>query len=49
MSFTQDALRFENGNMASFRLTENGTAIVDGTEEEMDHAAERLAREMMQA
>jgi len=49
MEFTEAALQYEDGTTLPFRLTEHGTAVVESNEEEMDHAAERLAREMMQA
>ena len=49
ISFTATA--YENGNGAAvpFSLTEHGTAVIDGHEEEMDLAAERVARELIQS
>lgn len=47
ISFTATAYESSNGNTLPFALTEHGTATVDGKEEEMDMAAEQLARELM--
>lgn len=49
ISFTPVAYENSEGSSVPFRLTENGTAVVDGNEEEMDLAAERLARELIAA
>lgn len=46
--FTAAAYESSTGTTVPFTLTEQGTAIVNGTEDEMDMAAERLARELIQ-
>jgi len=47
MRFTPERMETSEGAAVPFRLTINGTAVVDGTEEAMDLAAERLAREII--
>ncbi len=48
LRFTQDAMQDSERGMKRFALTEDGNVrLDDGTPEEMDLAAERLAREML--
>jgi hypothetical protein len=47
LRFTHDLVEDSEGNRSSFSLEEDGTVKLNGTTEEMDLAAERLAREMM--
>ena len=47
--FTHDAVEDSDGNKSSFSFEEDGTVKLNGKIEEMDLAAERLAREMMQS
>ena len=47
MRFTRDAVEHSSGNRSSFSFEEDGTVKINGIAEEMDLAAERLAREMM--
>jgi hypothetical protein len=48
LSTTATELRRNDGPPVSFAIHENGTISIDGApEEEMDMAAERLAREML--
>jgi hypothetical protein len=47
MRFTRDAVEDSRGNKRAFSLDENGRARLDNEIEEMDLAAEKLAREMM--
>jgi hypothetical protein len=47
--FTQNSLDKSNGSQSVFSLRENGSVDIDGKIEEMDLAAESLAREMMQS
>ena len=47
LRFTHNAATDSTGATKSFSLAEDGTAKLDGITEEMDMAAERLAREMM--
>lgn len=49
LRFTYAKLERSDGNQSAFGLQEDGTVKIDGTAEEMDLAAERLAREMMQS
>jgi hypothetical protein len=49
MRFTRDAAEDSRGNRMAFALDEDGRARLDSRIEEMDFAAERLAREMMQS
>ena len=48
LRFTHERVEDSNGNRSGFALQEDGTVKLDETPEEMDLAAERLAREMMQ-
>ena len=48
LRFAHDQVEDSNGNRSAFILQEDGTVKLDETTEEMDLAAERLAREMMQ-
>ncbi len=47
LRFTHNAAIDSDGRAKTFSLEEDGTAKLDGIAEEMDIAAERLAREMM--
>ena len=47
LRFTHDHVTSSRGTEHTFTLTENGQARVDGTEDEMDLTAERLAREII--
>ena len=47
LRFTHNAVADSDGRAKTFSLEEDGTAKLDGIREEMDMAAERLAREMM--
>ena len=47
LRFTHNRLTDSTGAAQSFSLEEDGTAKLNGVAEEMDIAAERLAREMM--
>jgi hypothetical protein len=48
LRFTASAMQQDEQTSKAFRLTEDGNVVVDhGPAEEMDMAAERLAREMM--
>jgi hypothetical protein len=49
LRFTHDAVMDSEGNHSDFSLQEDGTVKMNGIAEEMDLAAERLAREMMQS
>lgn len=46
--FTHEAVERSDGTQMDFSLEEDGTVRLDGRIEEMDMAAERLARELMQ-
>lgn len=46
--FTGRTFRNSDGQQSSFRLQENGTVDMGGRIEEMDMAAERITRELMQ-
>ncbi len=48
LRFTHEAMQESDGNQSAFSLQEDGTVKLNGIAEEMDLAAERLAREMMQ-
>lgn len=48
LRFTHTTLTDTHGHTQPFSLQENGTAKIGSDTEEMDLAAERLAREMMQ-
>jgi hypothetical protein len=47
LRFTHDTILDSDGNRTGFSLEEDGTVKMNGTAQEMDLAAERLAREMM--
>ena len=47
--FTHEMLEDSEGRSSSFTMQEDGTVQLNGIAEEMDLAAERLAREMMQS
>jgi hypothetical protein len=47
LRFTHDTLQDSDGNESTFNLQEDGTIKINGIAEEMDLAAEKLAREMM--
>jgi hypothetical protein len=48
LRFTETAVQYDEAAPERFALQENGTVRIDeGSEEEMDIAAERFAREMM--
>jgi len=49
LRFTHESLQDSDGNQSTFILQEDGKIKIDGIAEEMDLAAERLAREMMQS
>jgi hypothetical protein len=49
LRFTQETLQDSEGHSSTFNLEEDGTVKLNGIAEEMDLAAERLAREMMQS
>jgi hypothetical protein len=46
--FTHEELESSDGNKVSFALNEDGTVNLDGKIDEMDFAAERTMRELMQ-
>ena len=45
---THGELEESDGSKTSFALNENGTVMLDGKMDEMDFAAERITRELMQ-
>ena len=47
LRFTHETLQDSEGNQTGFSLEEDGTVKLNGIAEDMDLAAERLAREMM--
>jgi hypothetical protein len=47
LRFTHDLIEDSDGNRSTFSLEEDGTVKLNGATEEMDLAAEQLAREMM--
>ncbi len=47
LRFTHNAVTDSDGHMKTFSLEEDGTAKLDGIRDEMDMAAEQIAREMM--
>jgi hypothetical protein len=49
LRFTHETLEDSEGHRSSFNMEEDGTVKLNGIAEEMDLAAERLAREMMQS
>jgi hypothetical protein len=48
LRFTHETLQDSEGHSSPFNMEEDGTVKLNGIAEEMDLAAERLAREMMQ-
>ena len=48
LRFTHEQMEDSDGNRSGFCLQEDGTVKINGIAEEMDIAAEALAREMMQ-
>ena len=48
LRFTHETMEFSDGGRSAFNMQEDGTVKLNGIAEEMDLAAERLAREMMQ-
>ena len=46
--FTHEWLETSEGSKIPFALNEDGTVTLDGKMEEMDFAAERVTRELMQ-
>jgi hypothetical protein len=46
--FTHAAMESSDGRKVGFALTEDGRVMLDGKMEEMDFAAERITRELMQ-
>jgi hypothetical protein len=49
LRFTHEMMELSDGSRSSFNMQEDGTVKLNGIAEEMDLAAERLAREMMQS
>jgi hypothetical protein len=49
LRFTHESFEDSEGNRSTFSLEEDGTVKMNGIAEEMDIAAEGLAREMMQS
>jgi hypothetical protein len=49
LRFTHEMMEDSKGNQSGFSLEEDGTVKLNAIAEEMDLAAERLAREMMQS
>jgi hypothetical protein len=49
LRFTHETMQDSDGNESTFALQEDGTVRMNGIAEEMDIAAEGLAREMMQS
>ena len=47
-SFTHGEMESSDGSKTSFALTEDGRVTLDGKMDEMDFAAERITRELMQ-
>ena len=46
--FSHGELTQSDGSFESFALQEDGTVLLDGKMDEMDFAAERITRELMQ-
>jgi hypothetical protein len=46
--FTHEEQEASDGSKGRFALNEDGTVLLDGKMEEMDFAAERTTRELMQ-
>ncbi|WP_353068619.1 transcriptional regulator [Tunturibacter empetritectus] len=49
LRFTHETMESSDGSRSAFNMQEDGTVKLNGIAEEMDLAAERLAREMMQS
>jgi len=49
LRFTHEMMELSDGGRSTFKMQEDGTVKLNGITEEMDLAAERLAREMMQS
>jgi len=49
LRFTHETIDSSDGSRSTFNMQEDGTVKLNGIAEEMDLAAERLAREMMQS
>ena len=49
LRFTHETMESSDGSRSTFNMQEDGTVKLNGIAEEMDLAAERLAREMMQS
>jgi hypothetical protein len=49
LRFTHEMTEMSDGGRSTFEMQEDGTVKLNGVAEEMDLAAERLAREMMQS
>jgi hypothetical protein len=49
LRFTHEMMELSDGGRSTFNMQEDGTVKLNGVAEEMDLAAERLAREMMQS
>ena len=49
LRFTHEMMELSDGDRSTFEMQEDGTVKLNGVAEEMDLAAERLAREMMQS
>src|SRR5271156_4918831 len=49
LRFTHEMMELSEGGRSTFEMQEDGTVKLNGIAEEMDLAAERLAREMMQS
>jgi hypothetical protein len=49
LRFTHEMMELSEGGRSTFEMQEDGTVKLNGVAEEMDLAAERLAREMMQS
>jgi len=47
LRFTHDLMETSEGNRSTFSLEEDGTVKLNGISQQMDLAAEELAREMM--
>ena len=46
--FTHNAMTTSEGGSVPFSMVEDGSVLLDGRMDEMDMAAERVARELMQ-
>ena len=49
LRFTHKTMELSDGGRSTFEIQEDGPVKLNGVAEEMDLAAERLAREMMQS